>query len=147
MDDAVLESWAKRADLHFAATGEGIVHGWGDMETVLEVHEDETGFAVVTRDRGIRHTVATFGTQEEADTLLLLMLGRTWLANQRVNRGFGADAAPGTSIDEVDRSYRLTDGEGRVSIFASRTDAVGYSLVTGKSAAELEGWLNAQLKR
>jgi hypothetical protein len=145
MDKTVLETWAKRADLRFGATGEGIVHGWGDMETVFEVHEDETGYAVVTRDRGVRRTVATFGTQDEADTLLLLLLGRTWLANRGVNVGFGTDAAPGTSIDEADRSYRVTDGSGRVSIFASRTEAAAYSLVAGKSASDIEAWLNGRL--
>lgn len=141
----MLESWAERAGLDLPAKGHDIVHGWGDMEVVYDVRHDETGFSLVWRDRASDRTVATFGTQDEADALLLSMLGRAWLSTQGVRPGAGTAPASGTTIDSVDGNYRVTDAAGRVSIFSSRNDAIWYSRFAGMSAQEVEAWLTAQL--
>jgi len=113
-----------------------------DLETAYRLSSDRDGFEVSERGRGGYQSLARLASLEDAERVILLLIGLPWRSGRGWGVPFPSGLGPGFGIVAERDGCRLT-GNGRSAWFRSEVDARRFSRVSGLTLEALSELLEA----
>lgn len=128
---ADLEQLASRIRMIPTVPSDGDVAAFGDMETTLFISHRQDIFVVEKSSRGgPRQVSGSFRTIDDAQRLLVLIMGSAWRGERGLRQFHWKELSPQASIDEGPTSIYLewANGSGEFPLgLGGRSTAVDYS--------------------
>ena len=142
MIDALVNTWAARAGMKSREQDDG---SWVamDLETAYRLSSDRDGFEVSERGRGGYQSLARLAGLDDAERVVLLLIGMPWRSGRGWGVPFPSGLGPGFGIVAERDGCRLT-GNGGSDWFRSEVDAQRFSRVSALTLDALSGLLEAR---